>query len=280
MASGDMGFAHAAGVLAGAIAVQSGSNLESIANQSSMNASKMTEKNDKMMLYGARTYECFARNLMGETDDPTQISHGGRDLLDDILETQNKNMRSLYYFVRMILAYMFGRYELAADMAVGYRNSIVLLRNGTLVNSIFYLALIDVASADEDNKVDARRSASEALSELEGWVGTSEWNHLHKMKFLQAEIALHDGNYEDAAALYDEAIRIAADHRFIHEQALASERCGMFYSSRMSNAQTAAAYFTKAAEMYMKWGAKRKAADLLQMLTNSNSSSGDPFLLG
>ena len=78
---------------------------------------------------------------------------------------------------------------------------------------------------------------------------------------------IHDGNYEDAAALYDEAIRIASDHRFIHEQALASERCGMFYSSRMSNAQTAAAYFTKAAEMYMKWGAKRKAADLLQMLT-------------
>ena len=182
----------------------------------------------------------------------------------------------------MILAYMFGRYELAADMAVGYRNSIVLLRNARLVNEIFYLALIALASADEDNKVDARRSAGEALSKLEGWVGTSEWNYLHKMKFLQAEIALHDGNYEDAAALYDEAIRIASDHRFIHEQALASERCGMFYSSRMSNAQTAAAYFTKAAEMYMKWGAKRKAADLLQMLTNrsSNSSSGDPFLLG
>ena len=280
MANGDMGFAHATGLLAGSIAVQSGSNLESIAYQLSMRASKMTEANDRMMLHSIRVYECFARNLMGETDDPTQINHEGRDLLDDMLETQNKNARNHYYFARMILAYMFGRYELAADMAVGYRNAIVLLRNATLVNSIFYLALIALASADEDNKVDVRRSAGEALSELEGWVGTSEWNYLHKMKFLQAEIALHDGNYEDAAALYDEAIRIASDHRFIHEQALASERCGIFYSLRMSNAQTAAAYFTKAAEMYMKWGAKRKAADLLQMLTNSNSSSGDPFLLG
>ena len=90
---------------------------------------------------------------------------------------------------------------------------------------------------------------------------------MHKMKFLLAEIAVHDGNYEDAAALYDEAIRIAGEHRFIREQALASERCGMFYSSKMSNAPTAAAYFMQAAEAYIKWGAKRKAAELLQMVT-------------
>jgi tetratricopeptide (TPR) repeat protein len=136
-----------------------------------------------------------------------------------------------------------------------------------LVNEILYLALIALASANDGNNVDARQSAGKALTKLEGWVSTSEWNHLHKMKFLQAEIAVHDGNYEDAAALYDEAIRIAGEHRFIHEQALASERCGMFYSSKMSNAQTAATYFTQAAEAYMKWGAKRKAAELLQMLT-------------
>jgi len=245
--------------------------LESLANHVSAYGSKMTEANDKFLLSTVQISECFVRNLMGETDDPTQICYGGRDLLDDILETQNKNVLSHYYFARMILAYMFGRYELAAEMTVEYRKTSVLLRNARLVNETFYLALIALASADDASKADARQNAGEALTKLEGWVGISEWNHLHKMKFLQAEIAIFDGNYEDAAALYDEAIRIAGEHRFVHEQALASERCGMFYSSKIGNAQTAATYLTRAAEAYMKWGAKRKTADLLEMLTNGDN---------
>ena len=267
IASGDVQFAYVCAAAVSFQGMQSGYDLELLANTLSTYGCKMTNTNDKLLRSSVNIGECFARNLMGETDDPTQLSYGGRDLLDDILETQSKNARNTYYFARMILAYMFGRYDLAAAMATEYRSSSVLLRNARLVNEIFYLALIALASADDASKVDARQSASEALTKLEGWVGTSEWNHLHKVKFLQAEIAVHDGNYENAAALYDEAIRIAGEHRFVHEQALASERCGMFFSSKMSNAQTAATYFTQAAEAYMRWGAKRKAAELLQMLT-------------
>jgi len=49
------------------------------------------------------------------------------------------------------------------------------LKNARLVNEIFYLALIDLASAENASHVDdVRQSAAEALTKLEGWVSTSE----------------------------------------------------------------------------------------------------------
>mmetsp|Transcript_31201 Transcript_31201/g.69141 ORF Transcript_31201/g.69141 Transcript_31201/m.69141 type:complete len:189 (+) Transcript_31201:1-567(+) len=181
-----------------------------------------------------------------------------------MIETQNEiRVKNQYYFTRMILAYVFGRYELAAEMADEYRKVVPTMRNPRLANEILYLALIALASADEEAKSEARDAAAVALTELEGWLGASQWNFAHKVKLLKAEIAFHDGYVADAATLYDDAIRIAGEHRFVHEQALACERCGIFYSTS-GNPRIAGGYFTRACEYYLKWGAKRKASDLFQ----------------
>ena len=68
MASGDVAFSHTVGHTMGCLAVQSGSNLDSLAKQLSVFCSKMTEANDKMMLGNTRVYEMYARNLMGEME--------------------------------------------------------------------------------------------------------------------------------------------------------------------------------------------------------------------
>ena len=263
LSTGDVEFANANALLVGCAGAQSGSDLQSLANQLSLYNGKMKEMNTKTFLTPTQVYECFARNLVGETDDPTELIYGGNDLLSDMLETQNKNALSHYYFARMILAYIFGRYELATEMADQCRKAAPMMRNQRLVNEIFYLALIALASADEEAKSEARDAAAVALKELEGWLGTSQWNFLHKVKLLKAEIAFHDGNIDDTATLYDDAIRIAGEHRFVHEQALACERCGVFYSNSGSP-HIAKGYFTRACEYYLKWGAKRKASDLFQ----------------
>ena len=46
---------------------------------------------------------------------------------------------------------------------------------------------------------------------------------------LEAESMFTNGDFDRAGPLYDSAIRSAREHKFIHEEAIASELAGTFY---------------------------------------------------
>ena len=93
----------------------------------------------------------------------------------------------------------------------------------------------------------------------------SKWNFQQKYLLLEAEKAFTDGNVEVAAASYDKAIEAAKEHRFINEQALASECAALFYLNYDDVGQ-ARKYLEQSRGLYKLWGAHRKVEDVGTLL--------------
>ena len=79
-----------------------------------------------------------------------------------------------------------------------------------------------------------------------------------------AEIARLENREIDAQRLYEEAVRLAKEHGFIQNEAMANELAGRFYGSR--DLETSAdAYLRNARCCYLRWGAHSKVRQLDQL---------------
>jgi len=62
------------------------------------------------------------------------------------------------------------------------------------------------------------------------------------------------GQFDEAESLYIESIRSAKEHRFVHEQGIASELAGMFFYERGLH-QKACTFLKHSIDCYNEWGA-------------------------
>ena len=62
------------------------------------------------------------------------------------------------------------------------------------------------------------------------------------------------GNYDAAKPLYISSIRSACEHKFIHEEAIASELAGDFFNERGSHLESYALYM-HSIKCFSEWGA-------------------------
>lgn len=88
----------------------------------------------------------------------------------------------------------------------------------------------------------------------------SKWNFESKFLLLKAEKAFTDGNLEVAAASYDKAVEAAREHRFINEQALASEwtsQCAARFPTWIKETSVEDVNIWSNPEVYMKLGEQR-----------------------
>jgi hypothetical protein len=82
----------------------------------------------------------------------------------------------------------------------------------------------------------------------------SLWNWENKTLLLEAECMHTKGEFDRAGSFYDNAIRSAHEHKFIHEEAIASELAGIFYYERGIR-QKSYTCLVHSVECYAKWGA-------------------------
>lgn len=213
----------------------------------------------------------FATNLLGRSANRAILA--GEELDDenaDILERHrgekfHDSLGLFVYYFRSWLACLFHNYEVAAEMAMNYRK----LMKGTdhyrfasLANHTFIYGLAVCALAKKDRGSGKWHEKIEVLSAaMEQLARTVPWNCHHKFQLLRAEKASLDGNHTEAARLYESAVDLAAEHRFVQDQALALERAGMFYLESGDDA-TASGLFEKSYACYMQWGAVSKAAHI------------------
>ena len=206
--------------------------------------------------------------------DPT-ILKGDATNQKDILSTMPQS--SFYYkrlvrkadFARLYLAYLFRRHDVVLEMALNVKKHLAeskLYPALELFLEKFYLGLAAYSIARRGNVGDNTaewqaigdkfRMEMKSLSEDD-----SKWNFEQKYYLLQAEKAFTDGNVETAATSYDKAIEAAKEHRFINEQALASESAALFHLEH-GNISQARRYWEKSRDLYDAWGAKRKVEDI------------------
>ena len=89
----------------------------------------------------------------------------------------------------------------------------------------------------------------------------------HRLALLQAQVAFSiERDHEKAAPLYEEAIRLAEEHAFVHEQALACELSAFYERKAHVDFPKARQIFQVARKLYGAWGATAKVTDMDEMI--------------
>jgi len=208
-------------------------------------------------------------NLIGDAlqEDPTRLNGQAMqedEFLRNQLERENRTAVCCIYYARLVLAYMFGRYNQAADvynkcLEADLEKNLMAKFENCICTFYGGLTALALQRTDPDPKWSA--IVENAISKMETWARSSKWNCEHKLELLKAEKMSNAGDSEGAASAYQKAIKLAHEHGFIQEYGISTERYGVFLSglgdetaSRYQNEQAYAAY--------MKWGALRKCADI------------------
>ncbi|CAM2154810.1 two-component system, LuxR family, sensor kinase FixL [Pararobbsia alpina] len=128
----------------------------------------------------------------------------------------------------------------------------------------FYGALARAGAFDTAiglDRLEHREALSGHHAQLAIWAQHCPDNFENRVALARAEIARIDGHDMEAMPLYEQAIRSAHAHGFIHNEAVANELAGKFYLSR--GIETAGhAYLRSARNGYARWGATGKVEHL------------------
>jgi len=166
------------------------------------------------------------------------------------------------YIFGIIEAYIFGEYELAADMIRKKHEVEKKLSRKTTFYGLtdFYDGLVFLAMTRKTNDMKWMSEASKAMSKLESHVQYGKANCEHKLLLLQAESKSLLGENQDAFRKYELSIAVAEKNGFIHEQAIANERLGDFLQK--NGGTGASQYYGISNSLYLQWGAQGKADHL------------------
>ena len=128
----------------------------------------------------------------------------------------------------------------------------------------FYGALARAAHCDA-SCAEERPVHLEALAahhrQLQVWADHCPENFGTRTALVGAEVARIEGRHLDAERLYEEALRLARDHGFIHNESVAGELAARYYAAR--GLQTISrAYLRDARHCYLLWGADGKVRQL------------------
>ena len=98
-------------------------------------------------------------------------------------------------------------------------------------------------------------------TQLHEWEENNPPTFRDKHALVSAEIARLDGKNEEAALLYEDAIRSAHANGFVQNEAIACERTSLFYRARGLD-RSADLYLREARGCYVRWGAESKVRQL------------------
>jgi PAS domain S-box-containing protein len=117
---------------------------------------------------------------------------------------------------------------------------------------------------------------------LQEWARAAPETFLDRCTLVSAEIARLEDHPLDAMRLYDEAIRLARDHGFVHNEAIANEVAARFYTTRGFE-KIARTYLRDARYAYLRWGAHGKVRQLDELyphLVDENQTPGPTGTIG
>ena len=129
----------------------------------------------------------------------------------------------------------------------------------TLYGALTRAALHDEVAGEERERL--RQEIVPLEARLRRWAESSPDTFGCWYSLVAAEIARIEGREDDAARLYDRAIRESHASGFVHHEALACELAGRL-SLRRGLAVVPAAYLREARSCYARWGARGKVKQL------------------
>lgn len=217
-------------------------------------------------------------NLLGKSESPTVLTGSAYDEKKMIAQNLERNDQTGTFFIhfnKLILCYIFGKYEEGLTHASESRKLLeAVLAKFEIPNHHFFEALTQLASYQASKSgrgARLKKQAKKNSKKLKIWAKDAPENFLHKHELIEAELNRINGNFEKAGLLYDRAIKGASDNNFLHIEAIARELAGKFYLQR--GAYNLAEFYLKSAyNKYQEWGAIAKLRAIESEFPNYVSS--------
>ena len=194
----------------------------------------------------------FAGEVLGTAED-----------IDRMISGESLIHRYMFSMLRLIIATIFNKYEVAADLATNHCEPLNRCMVGSLYCALteFYSAVAFLEIGTEDLTHQQRQMLGRSLKNVREWSYNAKGMFLHKYIFLEAENARVSG--EDLFKIldkYEEAIALANRVAYWHDAALINERCSLWlrkYSKRRS-----LPFLREAYRLYATWNANAKLMEL------------------
>ncbi|MEH2101979.1 MAG: AAA family ATPase [Nostoc sp.] len=207
-------------------------------------------------------------NLLQPTDEPDRLCSKDYDEDEMIqLHLQGNQLLALYqlYFNKLLLSYLFHRYEQAllnarlTEQYLGIAGGLMHIPLFSFYDALVQLAIYPTVSHTEQAAILDKVSAHQ--EKLQEWAFHAPSNQAHRWALVAAERCRVLGEKANATDLYDRAITEAKENGYIQEASLANELAAKFYLD-WGKQRIAQEYITQAYYGYARWGAKAKVADL------------------
>jgi PAS domain S-box-containing protein len=222
------------------------------------------------------------RMLRGPTPDFSSFNDAEFDdaCFEQRLENPQLANPASYYWIRKLQASVYAGDEASAMAAVS-KAAPLLWATPTQFERAeyhFFAALAWAAHCDVTS-AEQRPQHLETLvahyKQLAIWAEKCPASFANRVALVGAEIARLEGRDLDAIRLYENAIRLAREDGFIHNEALAQEHAARFCAAR--GFQTMAdAYLRNARHCYLSWGADGKVRQLDRLYPRLSQQDAAP----
>ncbi len=249
----------------------------------------ISKYNLETSLYHERIFLQTVLNLTNNVENPTHLQGNAYNEANMLNIHINANdLGTLYhlYTQKLFLCYFFHDYYNAIEyfetLEKKYLQSMPGIFNFPICNFYYALSLIAIFSDNtESQKQQIHNKVNGIKKHLKKWAHYAPMNHLHKYLLVEAELSSVLGKSEDARQLYDQAIKLANEHKFLHEEALSNELAAKFWLAE-NNKKIARVYMVEAHYCYQLWGAESKVAlleknypDLIKTRRSDSDISSD-----
>ena len=218
-------------------------------------------------ILGSPRVEMLMKTVMVLMEEPSSLSSGIMDQYDRVTSAEYSYYEHCSFnYQKLVLQTLFGEYEAAREtvfeminLMKTYMDSLV----DPLANCYQSLALLAVyGQGSEGEKEEILTQVHDNQDTLEKLARSAPPNYRHKHHLVEAErMRVLGGESDVIMSHYDQAIALARENEFIHEEALADELAARYLLSQGKN-NPAQTYLQAALEKYEAWGAKRKVAHL------------------
>ena len=271
---GDFSQASTALLIHGYHSYVAGRDLQELNREFTTDAAVMRQLQQFSNLKYLQLYHQCVLNLLGEGKDRCLLKgplYDAEQMLPQHIAANERSIVVNNYLHPTIFYYLFGEYRPALewlkktepymDGGIGAFIQVMF----AMFDSLIRLALWEEFSEEEKRKTRKRIATNQ--KKLKKWANFSPANSLHKAALVDAELARVLGNMAQARELYDEAARLAHEHRFRQDEALACELAGKFYLGRGMDGM-AQHYLRLAHRAYQNWGAQAKVRHLEELYPN------------
>ncbi|KAL7554753.1 hypothetical protein ACHAWF_018292 [Thalassiosira exigua] len=198
--------------------------------------------------------------LIGSSESSFSIfsHHSEENMYQEALQNREVTICRFVLYKRKFLAFFYGDmdtaaalFEMSTEFPIGAN-----ARMSHICISILIDGLIAFFFARKHREDEGRwQNIGEAVIDLtRQWATSSEWNFINKVYLLEAEYFFWKNDQVKAVDKYDQSIKAAHNHRFVHEEGLAYERAAQFHLHHQRNNE-AVVCLTMAKKCYEDWGA-------------------------